>query len=56
MVRKAMTLELDKLRKQIGDERFLAGKLTTAGRILEELMTGTNFHEFLTLDAYEHLA
>ncbi len=33
MVRKAMASELDKLRKQIGNERFQSGKLTTAGGI-----------------------
>ncbi len=56
LVRMAMAAELDKLRKQLGDKQFLAGKLTMAGGILQELMTGANFHDFLTLDAYEKLA
>jgi len=56
MARDALNSMLDKFRKQLGDERFQAGKLKTAGVILEHLMTGADFHEFLTLDAYEYLA
>ena len=56
MVRDALNSVLEKFRKQLGDERFQAGKLKTAGGIMEQLMTDPNFHEFLTLDAYEYLA
>jgi hypothetical protein len=47
---------LEKLKNQIGAEKFNAGKLRTAGKILVELMTSPNFHEFLTTDAYAYLA
>jgi malate synthase len=55
MVREDLKAELDKLRKQIGEERFQAGKLKVAGKIMEQLMTDPQCHEFLTLDAYEYL-
>jgi malate synthase len=56
LVRGALSAVLEKFRQQLGDERFQAGKLKTAGRILETLMTAESFHDFLTLDAYEYLA
>jgi malate synthase len=56
MVREATTSVLEKLKKQMGEERFNAGKLTAAGKILVELMTSPNLHDFLTLDAYAQLA
>jgi malate synthase len=56
MARDALNSVLEKFRKQLGDERFQAGKLKTAGGIMEHLMTDATFHEFLTLDAYEYLA
>src|ERR1035437_5948895 len=38
MVKTALAEELDKLRKQIGEERFKAGKLSLAAKILENMM------------------
>ena len=55
MVKSALAEELEKLRKQVGEERFKTGKLSTAGKILDELMTGEKFQEFLTLVAYQYL-
>jgi malate synthase len=55
MVLLALAEELDKVRKQVGRERFEAGKFKTAGKILDELMTSSKFTEFLTLAAYEYL-
>ena len=36
----------------MGEEKFNASKFPAAGKILVELMTSPDFHEFLTLDAY----
>jgi malate synthase len=56
MVREATASVLEKLKAQMGPEKFNASKLPAAGKILVELMTSPNFHEFLTLDAYAQLA
>ena len=52
MVREATASVLEKLKTQMGEERFNAGKLPAAAKILVELMTSPDFHDFLTLDAY----
>jgi len=56
MVREATAEVLEKLKKQMGEERFNKSKLTAASKILVELMTSPNLHDFLTLDAYKQLA
>ena len=56
MVRETTASVLEKLKGQMGAEKFNASKLPAAGKILVELMTSPNFHEFLTLDAYAQLA
>jgi malate synthase len=56
MVRETTASVLEKLKAQMGAEKFNASKLPAAGKILVELMTSPNFHEFLTLDAYAQLA
>ena len=55
MVKAALAEELDKLRKQLGDAKFNASKLSLAGKILDDLMTGEQFQDFLTLVAYEYI-
>src|SRR5574341_548376 len=55
LVRQVMTEELDKLRKSLGAERFDGGKFDLAARLFEQMMTGPEFPEFLTLIAYDHL-
>ncbi len=55
MVKSALAEELDKLRKQTGEARFHSGQLATAGKILDDLMTGKTFQEFLTLVAYDYI-
>ncbi len=40
---------------RIGYERFSSGWFPTAARLLESLMTGVDFPEFLTLVAYDYL-
>jgi malate synthase len=56
IVRETTASVLEKLKAQMGAEKFNASKLPAAGKILVELMTSPNFHEFLTLDAYAQLA
>ncbi len=56
MVRETTASVLEKLKAQMGAEKFNASRLPAAGKILVELMTSPDFHEFLTLDAYAQLA
>ena len=56
MARDTMAAVLDGMKAKMGDEKFNAGKFPAAGKILVELMTSPDFHEFLTLDAYAVLA
>jgi malate synthase len=56
MVREATATILEKMKTQMGEEKFKASKLPEAGKILVLLMTSPDFHEFLTLDAYAELA
>jgi len=55
LVRQAIAEELEKLRKQLGAERFDSAGFKTAGEIFESLMTSADFPEFLTLVAYDHI-
>ena len=52
MVRETMASVLEEMKAQMGAEKFNARKLPAAGKILVELMTSADFHEFLTMDAY----
>jgi malate synthase len=56
LVRDATAAILEKMKTQMGEAKFKAGKLPEAGKILVQLMTSPDFHEFLTLDAYAELA
>ncbi len=55
LVRQAIAEELEKLRKQLGAERFDSAGFKTAGEIFESLMTSADFPEFLTLVAYNYI-
>jgi malate synthase len=54
-VRLLMGQELDKLKKSLGEEVFLAGQFLLASEIFGKLLTSEQFPEFLTTVAYEHL-
>ena len=56
MVRDTTAAVLEQMKSKMGEEKFNASKFPAAGKILVELMTAPEFHEFLTLDAYEVLA
>ncbi|MFQ5638850.1 MAG: malate synthase A [bacterium] len=47
--------ELDKIKNLVGETPFSNGKFDTAARLLEKLVMGEKFKEFLTLEAYEYL-
>ena len=56
MIREATATVIEKLKTQMGADKFNASKFPQAGKILVELMTSPSFHEFLTTDAYAYLA
>jgi len=47
--------ELEKIRKQLGDDRYNSGHFARAKTLFEELITSDSFAEFLTLKAYDQL-
>ena len=47
--------ELERIRSEIGQERFAKGKFDLAGKLFDEFSTSDEFQEFLTLKAYEYL-
>jgi malate synthase len=55
LVRQVMTEELDKLRTRLGPTRFDGGEFALARQLFDEMMTGTEFPEFLTTVAYDYL-
>ena len=46
---------LDKLRTQLGAQRFDAGSFTLAAQMFAEMTRAAEFPEFLTLVAYQHI-
>ncbi|HTV54503.1 MAG TPA: malate synthase A [Terriglobia bacterium] len=55
LVRQATAEELEKLRIELGSERFDAARFKTASEIFERMMTSADFPEFLTLLAYSRI-
>jgi len=51
--RAVVTEEMDRVRAEIGDERFTHGKFHQARELFERLSLSPRFEEFLTLPAYE---
>ena len=47
--------ELNKIKAEIGDEKYRKGKFKEAADIFDKMSTSENFEEFLTLPAYELL-
>jgi malate synthase len=52
LVRKTIAEELEKLR---GVARFESARFELAARLFEQITTGAEFPEFMTLVAYEHI-
>src|SRR5436190_5279050 len=55
LVTQAIGEEMTKLRERLGAARFEAGKFGLASQLFEQMMTGGEFPEFLTLVAYDYL-
>jgi malate synthase len=51
----AIRQQLDKLRGELGVERFNQGKFVTAAQMFEQMMTSATFDDFLTLAAYDKI-
>jgi malate synthase len=47
--------EMDRIRAEIGEERFGRGRFSQARALFEDLCAGAAFQEFLTLPGYEQL-
>lgn len=47
--------EQDKIKSEMGEERYASGKFDVASEILDQIITSENFAEFLTLPAYDRL-
>lgn len=56
MIKKMFPEEMKKIKAQVGDVAFKAGKYDEAADLLLELILQEEFVEFLTLPAYERLA
>ena len=54
-VSKTIAEELSKVRAEVGDARFAAGRFPEAARLFERLATADTFEEFLTVPAYDLL-
>ena len=55
LFRNVLDEELAKIKKQIGAERFAAGKFEVARELFDKITTSDDFVEFLTLTGYEKL-
>ncbi len=55
LVRHSMVDELGKLRAQLGPARYDSGKFDLASKLFDQMMTGTDFPEFLTTVAYDYI-
>lgn len=55
LVRMIADAELDRIRTELGDEAFAAGRFAPARELFEQVALAPDFPEFLTLPAYEVL-
>ena len=55
LFRNVLSEEVEKIRKQMGEERFRASKFEAASDLFDQITTDDNFVEFLTLPGYEKL-
>jgi len=46
---------LEKMKREFGEPVFEAGRFEAAGRLFGEMVTGEEFAEFLTLNAYNYI-
>ncbi len=55
LFRSLMKEELEKIKAEIGEDRFTQSKFELAAQIFDDLITNPEFKEFLTLEAYKYL-
>ncbi len=55
LVRRFEDLELDKLRRAVGDEVYASSRAKEAQELFERVALGDDFIEFLTIPAYDYL-
>ncbi len=55
LVRQFIGEEMDKVRAQIGDERYARGKYALASDMFDRLSTSDTFEEFLTIPGYAYV-
>jgi malate synthase len=55
LFRSVLAEELEKIKNQIGAQRFAAGKFDAARELFDQITTTDDFVEFLTLPGYERL-
>ncbi len=55
LFRQIFSEEMDRIRQEVGDERFQSGKFDLAAQLFQEIIEKDDLEEFLTLSAYEHL-
>ena len=55
LVRDLTREELDRIRKELGDQLFENGKFSEAAQLFDEFVANEKLDEFLTLKAYERL-
>ena len=46
---------LDRIKKELGDERFAASKFTAAAKLFEQMIAAKQLPEFLTSVAYHSI-
>ncbi len=55
LFRRVLDEELNKVRAEVGEERYDGGKFALAAALLDDICTTAEFRSFLTLAAYEHI-
>ncbi|MFV9509692.1 malate synthase A [Tepidibacillus sp. LV47] len=55
MFKTIMAEELEKIKEEIGEEKYQSGRFTEASELFEKLSLQDEFEEFLTIPGYEYL-
>jgi malate synthase len=56
LVRRTISEELDKSRNRLGSAQFDSGKFDLAGKLFDQMMTSSEFADFMPLAAYDFLS
>jgi malate synthase len=56
LVRRTISEELDKSRNRLGSAQFESGKFDLAGKLFDQMMTSSEFADFMPLAAYDFLS